>query len=305
MGKRISWQTRKELLEAIRLRYRESWKVNKTRILDEFVALTGYHRKYGIRLLSQPCDSAAKTVQDGPIRSRRVYDEAVKEALIVMWEASDRICGKRLKAIIPELTTMKPRLLLVCVLITMASGCSRKNDRVVGTEDPNALLSTIADTRVRYERLVRAVEKLGPVKETSQFWSAIANSQEYAKSHRRLAVFQLFGRHIEPGMPLSELSTILDKPTWLKDTDVSVVDRLYGYLPLNKLSPGTVFHIRVFPDLPKLRWSISLRISGQVGLEDFLKVLNSQDAQQQVKDATILELGLCTPGFSDGIWRDR
>jgi hypothetical protein len=104
-------------------------------------------------------------------------------------------------------------------------------------------------------------------------------------------------------MRLSELSTILDKPTWLKDTDVSVVDRLYGYLPLNKLSPGTVFHIRVFPELPKLRWGISLRISGQVGLEDFLKVLNSQDAQQHVKDATILELGLCTPGFRDGIWQ--
>ena len=103
MGKRISWQTRKELLETVRLRYRESWKTNKTRILDEFVALTGYHRKYGIPLLSQPCDSGAKTVQDEPIRSRRVYDEAVKEALIVMWEASDRICGKRLKAILPEL----------------------------------------------------------------------------------------------------------------------------------------------------------------------------------------------------------
>lgn len=28
-------------------------------------------------------------------------DEAVKEALIVLWEASDRICGKRLKAVMP------------------------------------------------------------------------------------------------------------------------------------------------------------------------------------------------------------
>ena len=103
MGKRISSQTRKELLEAVRLRYRGSSKMNKTRILDEFVALTGYHRKHGVRLLSQPCDTGAKTVQDERIRSRRVYDEAVKEALIVMWEASDRICGKRLKAILPEL----------------------------------------------------------------------------------------------------------------------------------------------------------------------------------------------------------
>jgi hypothetical protein len=33
----------------------------------------------------------------------RLYDEAVREALIVLWEASDRICGKRLKPLIPVL----------------------------------------------------------------------------------------------------------------------------------------------------------------------------------------------------------
>jgi hypothetical protein len=33
----------------------------------------------------------------------RIYHEAVKEVLIVLWEASDRICGKRLVAIIPAL----------------------------------------------------------------------------------------------------------------------------------------------------------------------------------------------------------
>ena len=33
----------------------------------------------------------------GPRPARRVYDDAVREALIVLWEASDRICGKRLK----------------------------------------------------------------------------------------------------------------------------------------------------------------------------------------------------------------
>jgi hypothetical protein len=35
--------------------------------------------------------------------SRRVYDEAVKTALTIIWEAADRICGKRLKAAIPNL----------------------------------------------------------------------------------------------------------------------------------------------------------------------------------------------------------
>jgi len=33
----------------------------------------------------------------------RIYHEVVKEVLIVLWEASDRICGKRLVAIIPAL----------------------------------------------------------------------------------------------------------------------------------------------------------------------------------------------------------
>jgi hypothetical protein len=33
-----------------------------------------------------------------------VYDEAVREALGVLWEASDRICGKRLKALLVDLT---------------------------------------------------------------------------------------------------------------------------------------------------------------------------------------------------------
>ena len=32
-----------------------------------------------------------------------MYDEAVTEGLVVLWEASDRVCGKRLKALLPTL----------------------------------------------------------------------------------------------------------------------------------------------------------------------------------------------------------
>jgi hypothetical protein len=39
----------------------------------------------------------------------RVYDEAVRQALIVLWEAGDRICGKRLKPLIPVLSTAMER----------------------------------------------------------------------------------------------------------------------------------------------------------------------------------------------------
>ena len=42
---------KQELLATIRDRYRASSKKDKSRILDEFIAVTGHHRKHGIRLL--------------------------------------------------------------------------------------------------------------------------------------------------------------------------------------------------------------------------------------------------------------
>ena len=43
------------------------------------------------------------------VKSRRIYDEAVREAVILVWEASDRICGKRLKAALPHLVESMER----------------------------------------------------------------------------------------------------------------------------------------------------------------------------------------------------
>ena len=40
---------------------------------------------------------------------RRIYDDAVREAVIVAWEASDRICGKRLDAALPSLVDSMER----------------------------------------------------------------------------------------------------------------------------------------------------------------------------------------------------
>ena len=67
--------------------------------LDEFVALTGCHRKHAVRLLGQSAEPVEREVP----RGRRIYGEAVRQALIVVWEATDRICGKRLKAALPSM----------------------------------------------------------------------------------------------------------------------------------------------------------------------------------------------------------
>ena len=98
---------KQELLATIRDRYRASSKKDKGRILDEFIAVTGHHRKHGIRLLGQSGDDGEQ--QPAVKKGRRIYDEAVRQALIVVWEAADRICGKRLKAALPHLVESMER----------------------------------------------------------------------------------------------------------------------------------------------------------------------------------------------------
>jgi hypothetical protein len=99
----ISTATRQELVQAVGERYRTVSAEEKGRILDEFVALTGYHRKHAIRVLN-----GFTGIPPAARRTRpRLYDEAVHQALIVLWEASDRICGKRLK---PLLLVLLPAL---------------------------------------------------------------------------------------------------------------------------------------------------------------------------------------------------
>jgi len=54
MRSQLSYRSKKELLLQIAPRYTEASLALKTVILDEFVAATGYARKYAIRLLSHP-----------------------------------------------------------------------------------------------------------------------------------------------------------------------------------------------------------------------------------------------------------
>jgi hypothetical protein len=96
---------KRELLEAIRPRYLRASTTEKTHILDEFVAITGYHRKYAIRLL--------KHGRKQPRREKRgrskVYQGEVVSALIKVWEVCDRICSRRLHPFLPEIVAVLER----------------------------------------------------------------------------------------------------------------------------------------------------------------------------------------------------
>jgi hypothetical protein len=99
MGTKMTFAARAELTNVVRRRYLAAAGAEKRRIFNEFIAVSGYHSKSAIRVLN-----AEPVVKRRQTRARpSLYDEAARAALIVMWEASDRICGKRLRALLPVL----------------------------------------------------------------------------------------------------------------------------------------------------------------------------------------------------------
>jgi hypothetical protein len=68
---------RDELVAAVTDRYARGDRGERGRILDEFAEITGYHRKHAMRLLRV----GQMNRRCGPRPGRRIYDEAVREAL--------------------------------------------------------------------------------------------------------------------------------------------------------------------------------------------------------------------------------
>jgi hypothetical protein len=88
-----------EYVQALRPRYVKASKTEKSKMLDEFIQVTGFHRKAAIRLLNGGSQRAS-----GKRRGRRrKYGTAAQEALKAIWEASDRLCSKRLQPFLPEM----------------------------------------------------------------------------------------------------------------------------------------------------------------------------------------------------------
>ena len=95
----ISGGARRELVKAVGERYRSRTREQKGRTLDAFDAVTAWHRKHAIRVLNVAGASVDRLVKP----HKRLYDDAIQRALLVLWEASDRICSKRLRPLLPSL----------------------------------------------------------------------------------------------------------------------------------------------------------------------------------------------------------
>ena len=81
-------------------RYQKAPKKEKTRMLDEFVALTGYTRHHAAQVLR----TWGKRRLPKRTRLRpRIYDRRVFEVLRKVWIVCDSICGKRLAPYLKEI----------------------------------------------------------------------------------------------------------------------------------------------------------------------------------------------------------
>jgi hypothetical protein len=108
MGAKMSVATRKELLKHIQQRYKEARYSDKSKILDEFCTLTSYGLKYPINLFNSTGNDpdANKLLKR---HNNRKYDEALRQALLTIWNAANQICSKRLVPFIPDLLSALER----------------------------------------------------------------------------------------------------------------------------------------------------------------------------------------------------
>ena len=127
----------REYAEAVRERYFSASKKEKGKILDEFTKVTGCHRKAAIRLLCRGYRKMSKK-QGRP----RQYDAAVTEALKIAWDATDRLCSKRLQPFLPELVTV----------------LKRHNESTI-TDDVKAQLCQMSSSTI--DRLLHPYRRLG------------------------------------------------------------------------------------------------------------------------------------------------
>jgi hypothetical protein len=101
----MSFQAKRELLTQIAGRYHDATGTYKSQILNEFVAATGYARKYAVRLLNAPPAPIQPITRPRPRR----YGKPVQDALALAWAAANYICAKRLVPFLPELVASLER----------------------------------------------------------------------------------------------------------------------------------------------------------------------------------------------------
>jgi hypothetical protein len=111
----LSMQEKKAVTMRIRSRYQKAKRKEKSVILNEFIQLTGYNRKYALRILNQHQASQALLVVNGETvklkpqkkrpsnrKGKKIYTDEVIASLRLIWAFFWYKCGKILAPLIRQ-----------------------------------------------------------------------------------------------------------------------------------------------------------------------------------------------------------
>jgi transposase InsO family protein len=108
----MTMKSRQELTGVTSRRYRKAPRLVKSRILNEFIAATGYNRGYGATLLRNYGKSKKILAQGKPLKITttkkrrkpggrpRVYGNSEARILAILWKKLGYLCGKRLAVVL-------------------------------------------------------------------------------------------------------------------------------------------------------------------------------------------------------------
>lgn len=157
---RLTMKERKKATAILASRYQKARKKEKGKMLDEFVALTGYLRTYASYVLSihgKRKRINAKQVIQADVRKKalrkktKYYDEEVKKPLITIWYIMDCICGKRLApvmgAVIRKLEQFKEITLDEAVREKLLRISAATIDRMVAGERRKQMIKGRSNTK--------------------------------------------------------------------------------------------------------------------------------------------------------------
>ena len=99
MGARMSKETRREVINALRQDYALApTRAGKGAILDRLVGTLGVHRKYAIAAMAKSVSAPQRASL-----ARQRYGPQARAAVVALWESSGRLCSRRLVPFLPHL----------------------------------------------------------------------------------------------------------------------------------------------------------------------------------------------------------
>jgi transposase InsO family protein len=101
MVNKMSMKTRKELTYEFRRRYRLASKKDKTIILDGFISVSGYNRKYAIGLIGSKKKVSSSKKKQLTRHRKPKYDVNTRNAFVKIWLLTSMMNSKALHAILP------------------------------------------------------------------------------------------------------------------------------------------------------------------------------------------------------------